>query len=153
VVLDDAPVAIGRDDRSALIRMEGLAIVAALKIAAEHTAAGRPSSVIYTDSASWAASITEYAEGWAARGWCRSDGNPIRNAEIFERAHHLYNASNAILLWVHHHQHDPGNEMATNGRTAPGWANSSPREPKDRSRVHPRPPTVASDATEPPAGN
>ncbi|HSX05639.1 MAG TPA: ribonuclease H [Candidatus Saccharimonadales bacterium] len=122
VILNDKPVVLGTEpDGSAVsakqttnIRMEGFAIMAALK----HSA-GEPCT-IYTDSEFWINVITKWAPGWEAKGW-RKSGGPIKNLDIVQAVYPLYQASQAQLTWVRGHVGDKGNELADH------WANEARR--------------------------
>lgn len=94
------------------IRMEGFAIIEALK-----DAAGEPCE-IYTDSEFWIKVITIWSIPWEANGW-RKKGGPIKNLDIVQEACPLYKQSKAKLVWVRGHNNDPGNEMADQ------WANEA----------------------------
>jgi len=120
VIQNDKPVVLGSEpDGSSVsakqttnIRMEGYAIMAALK----HSA-GEPCT-IYTDSEFWINVITKWAPGWEAKGWKKS-GGPIKNLDIVQEVCPLYRASKATLTWVRGHVGDKGNELADE------WANKA----------------------------
>ena len=112
---DLRPVVLGGDTvpgDTTNIRMEGFAIIAALK----HSA-GEPCQ-IYTDSEFWINVITKWAPGWEAKGWKKS-GGPIKNLDIVQEVCPLYRSSKAELIWVRGHNDDPGNEAADE------WANKA----------------------------
>ena len=94
------------------IRMEGLALVAALR-----DASGRP-CVIYTDSEFWINVVTKWAPGWQAKGWVKKGGE-IKNLDIVQELFQLYITSQADLRWVRGHEGDEGNELADE------WANKA----------------------------
>ena len=81
-----------------------------------------PSSeaVIYTDSQLCVNTITQWAAGWARRGWKRKTG-PIKNLELVKE---LYAAAQAHpkvqLRWIKAHQGNRWNEYADALATA--WA-------------------------------
>jgi len=115
VILNDQPVVLGGDTvpgDTTNIRMEGFAIIAALK----HSA-GEPCQ-IYTDSEFWINVITKWAPGWEAKGWKKS-GGPIKNLDIVQEVYPLYTQSQATLTWVRGHMGDKGNELADH------WANEA----------------------------
>ncbi len=115
VIQNLKPVVLGGDTvpgNTTNIRMEGLAIIAALK----HSA-GEPCQ-IYTDSEFWINVITKWAPGWEAKGWKKS-GGPIKNLDIVQEVCPLHKASQATLTWVRGHEGDPGNEAADH------WANEA----------------------------
>ena len=115
VVLDGKPVILGGEPSGAEttnIRMEGYALIAALK-----HAAGQPCQ-IYTDSEFWINVITKWSLGWEANGW-KKKGGVIKNLDIVQEVCPLYRASKAELIWVRGHVGDPGNELADE------WANKA----------------------------
>jgi len=97
------------------IRMEGFAIIAALKDAGSDPAA------IYTDSEFWINVITKWSIAWEAKGWKKS-GGPIKNLDIVKEVCPLYRASQATLIWVRGHNNDAGNELADQ------WANEARKQ-------------------------
>lgn len=116
VIKDMKPAVLGSASETTNIRMEGLAIVAALK-----DANGEPCQ-IFSDSELWIKIITIWSLGWEAKGWKKS-GGPIKNLDIVQEVCPLYRASKAELIWVRGHNNDPGNELAD------VWANKA-REQK-----------------------
>jgi ribonuclease HI len=103
---------LGNDPNSTNIRMEGHALMAALK-----DAHGDPCE-IYTDSEFWINVITKWSIGWEAKGW-RKSGGEIKNLDIVQEVCPIYRKSQAKLIWVRGHNNDPGNEMADE------WANKA----------------------------
>lgn len=118
VILDNKPVALGGEPSGAHettnIRMEGYALMAALRLAG-----GEPCN-IYSDSEFWINVLTKWASGWEAKGWKKS-GGPIKNLDIVQELYPLYKSSRAKLIWVRGHNNDPGNEAADH------WANEARR--------------------------
>lgn len=115
VVLGGKPVVLGGEPSGAEttnIRMEGYALIAALKHAAGQ------SCQIYTDSEFWINVITKWSLGWEANGW-KKKGGAIKNLDIVQEVCPLYRASKAELIWVRGHVGDPGNELADE------WANKA----------------------------
>lgn len=112
VIRDMQPLIVGHDVVSTNIRMEGRALIAAMK-----DADGQPCT-IYTDSEFWINVITKWAPGWAAKGW-RKKGGDIKNLDLVQDAYELYGTSKATLTWVRGHEGDPGNELADE------WANKA----------------------------
>lgn len=94
------------------IRMEGLAIIAALKDAAGEACC------IYTDSEFWINVITIWSVNWEKNGW-KKKGGEIKNLDIVKEARTLYTQSQATLVWTKGHAGDPGNELADE------WANKA----------------------------
>lgn len=113
VIKNGVPHILGSEDGDTTnIRMEGLAIIAALK-----DADGAPAT-LHTDSEFWINVITKWAPGWQAKGWKKS-GGPIKNLDIVQEALPLHQASQTKLVWVRGHNNDPGNELAD------VWANKA----------------------------
>lgn len=110
VIKNMQPHIAGHELTSTNIRMEGQALIAAMKDA------GSIECEIFTDSEFWINVITKWAPGWAAKDW-KKKGGEIKNLEIVKEAYELYQNSQAILTWVRGHEGDPGNEMADE------WAN------------------------------
>ncbi len=110
VIEGDQPVALGSEDgETTNIRMEGLALVAALELA------DGASCHIHSDSEFWINVLTKWAPGWQAKGWTKKGG--IKNLDIVKLAYELYTNSQAELIWVRGHDGDEGNELADQ------WAN------------------------------
>lgn len=112
VILGDSPVSLGKDKDSTNIRMEGEALIAAMR----HS--GGEECEIHTDSEFWINVITKWAPGWEAKGWTKSKGD-IKNLDLVKDAYDLYNKSNAKLVWVKAHVGHDGNELADE------WANKA----------------------------
>lgn len=111
VIKDMKPAVLGSEDGvTTNIRMEGLAIKAALE-----NAAGEKCQ-IFTDSEFWINVITKWSLSWEANGW-KKKGGEIKNLDIVQEVCPLYRQSQATLTWVRGHEGDPGNEMADE------WAN------------------------------
>lgn len=116
VIKDMQVCALGSEPNSTNIRMEGSALIAAMK-----DAAGQPCT-IHTDSEFWINVITKWAPGWQKKGWKKSNGE-IKNLDLVKEAYALHQQSKATLIWVRGHNNDPGNELADQ------WANKA-RETK-----------------------
>jgi len=113
VIKNGQPRILGSEDgQTTNIRMEGMALVAAMK-----DAAGEECE-IFTDSEFWINVITKWAPGWEAKGWKKKNGE-IKNLDIVQEVYPLYRNSQAILTWVRGHEGDEGNEMADE------WANKA----------------------------
>jgi ribonuclease HI len=115
VIKDMKPHILGHEPDSTNIRMEGKALIAALK-----DAAGAP-AVINTDSEFWINVITKWSIGWEKNGW-KKKGGEIKNIDIVKEVVPLYRESNATLVWVRGHNNDPGNELADH------WANEARKQ-------------------------
>ena len=113
VIKDGKPHILGSEDGDTTnIRMEGKAIIAALK-----DAAGEPAE-IYTDSEFWINVITKWAPGWEAKGW-KKKGGEIKNLDIVQEVYPLCQQSQATLVWVRGHVGNELNELADE------WANKA----------------------------
>jgi ribonuclease HI len=106
---------LGGEQDSTNIRMEGFAIIAALKDADGAACA------IYTDSEFWINVITKWSIAWEAKGWKKS-GGPIKNLDIVQEVCPLFRSSQATLIWVRGHNNDEGNELADH------WANEARKQ-------------------------
>ena len=118
VILGDKPVVLGSEPgggETTNIRMEGFAIMAALK-----HAAGAPCE-IYTDSEFWINVITKWSVNWEKAGW-KKKGGEIKNLDIVREVCPLYRKSQATLIWVRGHNNHPGNELADH------WANEARKQ-------------------------
>lgn len=112
VIKDMKPYILGGDFDTTNIRMEGTAILNALKDA------GGQQCEIYTDSEFWINVITKWASGWEAKGW-KKKGGEIKNLDLVRQLYPLYKSSRAKLIWVRGHNYDEGNELADK------WANEA----------------------------
>ena len=106
------PVVLGREAQSTNIRMEGLAMIAAIKYA------GEEGCEIHSDSEFWINVLTKWADGWQARGWRKAKGE-IQNLDIVKELYELYHAYPVKLVWVRGHVGTMYNEMADE------WANKA----------------------------
>ena len=112
VIENGKPVALGSEDGATTnIRMEGRALIAAMKLA------DGARCEIYTDSEFWINVLTKWAPGWQAKGWSKKGG--IKNLDLVQEAFLLYLNSQARLVWVRGHNGDEGNELADE------WANKA----------------------------
>jgi ribonuclease HI len=115
VIKEMQPAVLGGENNTTNIRMEGFAIIAALK-----DAAGQPCQ-IYTDSEFWINVITKWSIAWEAKGWKKSGGE-IKNLDIVKEVCPLFRESKATLTWVRGHNNDEGNELADH------WANEARKQ-------------------------
>lgn len=109
-VKDTELVIVGSEDMSTNIRMEGLAIISALK-----DADNKPCN-IYSDSEFWVNVLNKWSHGWKANNWIKKNGD-IKNLDLVKEAHDLYHNSKAHLIWVKGHVGKIENEVADD------WAN------------------------------
>lgn len=112
VIKNMKPHILGNSENSTNIRMEGLAVIAALKDA------NGSDCEIYTDSEFWIKVITVWSLPWEKNGW-KKKGGAIKNLDIVHEVCPLYRTSQAKLIWVKAHNDDPGNELADQ------WANEA----------------------------
>ena len=112
VLENGQPVALGREDNSTNIRMEGCALIAAMEYA------GEEGCEIHTDSEFWVNVLTKWAESWEARGWKKSRGE-IANLDLVRKAWELYNKYDVRLIWTRGHVGTEMNELADE------WANTA----------------------------
>lgn len=112
VIQDRKPVVLGSEKESTNIRMEGKALIAAMKHA------DGQDCEIHTDSEFWINVITKWAPGWEEKGWKKSKGE-IKNLDLVKEACSLYKESKAKLVWVRAHVGTDGNELADE------WANKA----------------------------
>jgi ribonuclease HI len=113
VIENRQPVVLGSDKESTNIRMEGRALIAAMKYAAGDEVE------IHTDSEFWINVITKWAPGWRAKGWKKSTKGEIQNIDLVKEALETYENSKAKLVWVRAHVGTDGNELADE------WANKA----------------------------
>lgn len=106
------PVALGRDKDTTNIRMEGSALIAAIKYA------GEEGCEIHSDSEFWINVLTKWAAGWQANGWKKKTG-PIKNLDLVQELYELYTAHDVKLVWEKGHDGIEFNEMADE------WANKA----------------------------
>lgn len=111
MIKNGVPHILGSEKDSTNIRMEGSALIAAMKDA------GQEEAQIFTDSEFWINVITKWAPGWEAKNWTKKGG--IKNLDLVKEAYELYQNSNATLTWVRGHEGDEGNELADE------WANKA----------------------------
>ncbi len=116
VILDNGetgePVVLGSEEDSTNIRMEGLAMIAAIKYA------GEEGCEIHSDSEFWINVLTKWASGWEANNWQKKSG-PIKNLDIVKELYTLYCEHPVKLVWEKGHVGTKFNEMADE------WANKA----------------------------
>ena len=104
------PVALGKEPHTTNIRMEGLAMIAAIK----HV--GEEGCEIHSDSEFWINVLTKWAPMWQANGWKKKTG-PIKNLDLVQELYELYCSHDVKLAWVRGHVGTEFNELADE------WAN------------------------------
>ena len=88
-------------------RMELTAVIAALE------ALTRPvSAVVTTDSRYVRDGITQWLEGWKARGWKTADRKPVKNQDLWQRLDAVASRHHIDWRWVRGHAGHPENERA-----------------------------------------
>lgn len=110
VIEDGKPVVLGKEKESSNIRMEGLAMIAAIEYA------GDEGCEIHSDSEFWINVLTKWAKGWKEKGWKKSKGE-IANLDIVQRLYELYCDNDVRLVWTRGHVGVKMNELADE------WAN------------------------------
>lgn len=104
------PVVLGRDDDTTNIRMEGAALIAAIKYA------DGEECEIHTDSEFWVNVLDNWGYSWKAKGWTKK-GGPIKNLDLVKELFDLYHRNPVSLYWTKGHVGTKYNEMADK------WAN------------------------------
>lgn len=104
------PVVLGKEEESTNIRMEGKALIEAMKYA------GGQGCEIHTDSEFWINVLEKWAPTWECNGWKKKSG-PIKNLEIVKELWQLYHEYPVSLYWVKGHVGIEFNELADE------WAN------------------------------
>lgn len=110
VLENGQPVALGGENPSTNIRMEGLAMVAAIEYAAGEECE------IHSDSEFWINTLTKWAPAWQKNGWRKKTGE-IKNLELVQKLFDLYQNNPVKLVWVRGHVGTEMNELADE------WAN------------------------------
>ena len=88
-------------------RMEMTAVIKALE------ALKMPCHVsLYTDSKYVIQGITEWMEGWKARGWKTAGKDPVKNIDLWHKIDALITEHQINWHWVKGHAGHPGNELA-----------------------------------------
>jgi ribonuclease HI len=89
-------------------RMELQAMIAGLRMIPSDTPID-----VYTDSQLIVNILTEWAEGWEAKGWKKKSPGPIANLELVKQAYKLARAKpNANIRWIKAHSGNRWNEYA-----------------------------------------
>ena len=112
VIENGKPIALGVENPSTNIRMEGLALKKAFEILDGEEAE------ILTDSEFWINVLVKWAPAWEKNGWKKKNGE-IKNLDIVKPLFELYKNSKVKLRWLKGHAGHEFNEMADE------WANRS----------------------------
>ena len=99
------PIKTGADKNTTNIRMEGTALIEAIKMA------GTEPIEIRTDSEFWINVVTKWAPTWAANGWHKKGGE-IKNLDLVQELYELYQSHDIKLVWVKGHAGEELNELA-----------------------------------------
>ena len=110
VIENGKAIALGAENPSTNIRMEGLALKKAFEILDGEEAE------ILTDSEFWVNVLVKWAPAWEKNGWKKKTGE-IKNLDIVKPLYELYKNSNVELKWLKGHAGHEFNEMADE------WAN------------------------------
>ncbi len=88
-------------------RMELMAVIQALG------ALKRPCEIeLHTDSQYVLKGITEWLEGWKAKGWKTAGKTPVKNVDLWQTLDEACRKHQIEWIWVKGHAGDPGNERA-----------------------------------------
>ena len=88
-------------------RMELTAVIAAL------SALTRPCRVVlHTDSQYVQKGITEWINGWKARGWRTAAKEPVKNVDLWQKLDEVVRTHDIDWVWVKGHAGHEGNERA-----------------------------------------
>ena len=97
----------GGDPATTNNRMELTAVIEALD------ALKRPSHVIlHTDSQYVMKGITEWIDGWKARGWRTAAKEPVKNVDLWRKLDAAAGRHEIDWVWVKGHSGHNGNERA-----------------------------------------
>ena len=88
-------------------RMEMMAVIKALGALKK-----RSKVALYTDSKYVMQGITEWIEGWKARGWKTAAKKPVKNVDLWQAIDEAVAAHDVAFHWVKGHAGDEGNERA-----------------------------------------
>ena len=88
-------------------RMELMAVIQALGILK------RPCDIIiHTDSQYVLKGITEWIQGWKAKGWKTASRTPVKNVDLWQALDQARTPHTIEWKWVRGHSGHPGNERA-----------------------------------------
>lgn len=88
-------------------RMEMMAVIKALEALKK-----RSNVKLYTDSKYVMQGITEWIEGWKAKGWKTAAKKPVKNKDLWQEIDALVDQHDVEFLWVKGHAGHPDNERA-----------------------------------------
>lgn len=67
---------------------------------------------IYTDSTYVMKGMTEWIQGWKAKGWKTASRKPVKNEDLWRELDGVLAGHDVEWRWVKGHAGDPGNEAA-----------------------------------------
>ncbi len=67
---------------------------------------------VYTDSKYVRDGVTQWLEGWKAKGWRTAAKKPVKNEDLWRRLDEAINRHEVRWHWVKGHAGDPDNERA-----------------------------------------
>lgn len=88
-------------------RMEMMAVIKALE-----ALKGSSRVALYTDSKYVMQGITEWLEGWKARGWKTASKKPVKNVDLWQEIDVAIARHDITFHWVKGHDGHPENERA-----------------------------------------
>ena len=97
------PVVLGNEKNSTNIRMEGKAMIAAIKYASGGECE------IHSDSEFWINVLTKWASSWKKNGWKKADKKPALNPDLWEKLLNLCEKHTVKTHWVKGHADNPKN--------------------------------------------
>ena len=97
----------GGEKESTNNRMEMMAVIRGAEALKQ-----RCSVDIYTDSQYVMKGMTEWLEGWKARGWRTAGRQPVKNVDLWQRLDEALDRHEVNWYWVRGHTGVPENERA-----------------------------------------
>lgn len=97
----------GGEEETTNNRMEMVAVIKALE-----AIKGNPKIELYTDSKYVMQGITEWLEGWKAKGWKTAGKKPVKNVDLWQEMDVLVAQHDISFHWVKGHDGHPENERA-----------------------------------------
>lgn len=88
-------------------RMEMMAVIEALGALKK-----RSTVELYTDSKYVMQGITEWMDGWKAKGWKTAARKPVKNQDLWQKIDAAVQAHDVKFIWVKGHAGHPENERA-----------------------------------------
>lgn len=88
-------------------RMEMMAVIEALKLLKKRSAVH-----LYTDSKYVMQGVTEWMDGWKAKGWKTASKKPVKNKDLWQKIDDIVQQHDVKFFWVKGHAGHPENERA-----------------------------------------